>query len=267
MCYHCTVYMFDSLNLNSCFYIIIKSNYENHGTETLLSKRYFKIWNFDGNWVYLLRLVRSATWIWNKPTVEPLGRLHPKDVPHVREESKGLVSPLLKPFSGTCLNSPNPVHSISLVLNLYYYDILLPHFYEYVHCLYRNSTYMSSLPYSVCSSLSSAMKLEIWIYKYGKMRETLSRVCRSWCADSNVYSINAPGWYVTGAYKITALSFAYWICNAALANVCCWRLHVLRTRNGKVMASGDKQKATRIFPWKSDLTRDVISGRLVTSLL
>ena len=44
----------------------------------------------------------------------------------VREESKRLVSPLLKPFSGACLNSPNPVHSISLVLNLYYYDILLP---------------------------------------------------------------------------------------------------------------------------------------------
>lgn len=53
---------------------------------------------------------------------------------------------------------------------------------------------------------------------------------------------------VTAAYKITALSSAYWMCNSALANFCCWRLHVVRTRNGEFTASGDKQKTTRKFP-------------------
>jgi len=109
----------------------------------------------------LLRLIRSATWIWNRPMVELLGRLLPKDV-HTRKrgiQRTGMARPLLKPFNGACLNSPSPVHSMSLVLNLYYYDIILlsPYFYEYVHCLFHNSTSMSSLPYSGCSSPNSAM--------------------------------------------------------------------------------------------------------------
>jgi hypothetical protein len=57
--------------------------------------------------------------------VELSGRLLRKDVTRVREEFKGLVSPLHKPFNGASLNSPSPVHSISLVLKLYYFDIIL----------------------------------------------------------------------------------------------------------------------------------------------
>lgn len=34
--------------------------------------------------MYLLRLIRSATWMWNRPMIELLGRLLPKDV-HARK--------------------------------------------------------------------------------------------------------------------------------------------------------------------------------------
>jgi hypothetical protein len=129
MCCQCIVFLFDCWNLNLSFYITIKNNYDNHCTETLLSKRCFKVWSFDGSWVYILRLIRSATWIWNRPMVELLGRLLPKYV-HTRGIQRTGIA-----ITEACLNSPNPVHGMSLVLNLYYFDIILQSQVSTIMCI------------------------------------------------------------------------------------------------------------------------------------
>jgi hypothetical protein len=77
----------------------------------------------------------------------------------IREESKGLVWPLLTPFSGTCLNSPSAVHNISIFLKLYSFDItLLPHISTRL-CI---ACFTIRLTYPVRRILDVALQAILW---------------------------------------------------------------------------------------------------------